>query len=90
MLCRACNHRASIWKRFQLNLDRKVYLACDKCGEELVEKSAMSIHAIITACIFGVFLAAKNFYDIAELFNFILIVVVPSLYFYLFLPKRKR
>ncbi|GAA6173935.1 hypothetical protein NBRC116592_36050 [Colwellia sp. KU-HH00111] len=90
MLCRVCNHNNSLWKRFSLNFDRDVYLACDKCGGELINKDAMSIHIIITTGIFGFFMVAKTFYDISEIYNFILIVIVPSLYFYLFLPQQKK
>jgi uncharacterized protein (DUF983 family) len=90
MVCKKCNRKASLWRRFYLNFDREVYLACDKCGGELINKDAMSIHIIITTCIFGVFMVARNFYDIAEIYNFILIVIIPSLYFYLFLPQQKN
>ncbi|MEJ2046370.1 MAG: hypothetical protein P8X89_24210 [Reinekea sp.] len=84
--CPGCGKRHNWLYRFRFNYDNKVILACNNCGEELIDRDKVLFHLIISGIIFGALLWVefKSF-----VIDAILTIGTPYGYFVAFIPFRK-
>jgi DNA-directed RNA polymerase subunit RPC12/RpoP len=89
MKCYNCQKEVSFWRRFLINISNDKYLPCPNCNVELVRAEFMLLHTIISSSIFGALLFFKDKLIDVEVIMFSVVVLIPTLYFYLFIPLRK-
>jgi len=89
-ICENCKKEISFWHRFKFNPDTKNYLNCSNCGADLINGHKLILHYFITGLIFVLLLNVDDelFGVVSIVYDFLLVVGVPLVYFYVFLPIR--
>lgn len=89
LMCVDCGFKHKFTKLLKIDYESSIYLPCDNCKKDLVDKGRYFPHIMITGVIFVLFIFLESYFN-SVIVHFLSSVLIPCLYYILFLPIRKK
>jgi hypothetical protein len=87
--CYNCGEKIAFRRKFFIDTNSDIYLKCNNCGCELVDKEKIIKHYIYVGLIFGALLLMKYILNLSFIFS-LFAAIITIIYYAYFLPLRKK